>query len=194
MILWRFVSLLVFCNRTSCKLPANDRAQISYKSRWAFVSSISLINYSRLTHFGAQAYAMFDADGSGSMTRMEIVEVQYDYMSSLSSGWDDGLGHIRGPGKDLKDRSRVGWIWDRGRTEVNVSASYAIVFLFLATQPFHSELPLKLVFYSSAFLLTTSFPQPELFELCFWIFAVTFPNWYLAHPIWDQVQALHTHT
>jgi hypothetical protein len=29
---------------------------------------------------------MFDADGSGSMTRMEIVEVQYDYMSSLSSG------------------------------------------------------------------------------------------------------------
>ena len=108
--------------------------------------------------------------------------------------FEQWLGHIRGPGKDIKDRSRVSWIWDRGRTEVNVSASYAIVFLFLATQPFHSELPLKLVFYSSAFLLTTSFPQPELFELCFWIFAVTFPNWYLAHPIRDQVQALHTHT
>ena len=54
-----------------------------------------------MTHFGAQAYAMFDADGSGSMTRMEIVEVQYDYdyISSLSSGWKDRLGHIRGPGK-----------------------------------------------------------------------------------------------
>jgi hypothetical protein len=30
----------------------------------------------------------------------------------------------------MKDRSRVGWIWDRGLTEVNVSASYAIVLCF----------------------------------------------------------------